>query len=189
VEEGSRAAHQARQVKGKPPQLVVDPGAVRLDRNKIIVQHTPDGGYFCIGFGPSAEFLRAVDEDDRFGTAVDIAAAGLDKRGSPFRSNEDGSSVASAPRSHWRKTVTIRINHATTADAGPAMARVVARLLPRSRTVSLRRRLSFPHCVSSQRGYCPERRQSERAPPKPPAVQVSRRPPAPSRSLARFSFQ
>lgn len=87
MEEGSGAAHQAREVKSKPPQLVVDPGAVRLDRDKIIVQHTPDGGYFCIGFGPSAEFLRAIDEDDRFNEAINEAA--LRKRGTPLASNRD----------------------------------------------------------------------------------------------------
>jgi len=88
VEEGSRASHQARQVKGKPPQLVVDPGAVWLDRDKIIVKHTPDGGYFCIGFGPCAEFLRAVDEDRRVGTAIDQANNST-LRKSPLAKDDD----------------------------------------------------------------------------------------------------
>jgi hypothetical protein len=87
--EVSGSAHQPRRDKSEAPQLVIDPDDVTLTPSKIIVKHTGDGGYFCMGFGPSAEFLRAVDEDRRFGAAIDDAEAALRKRGAPFASNRD----------------------------------------------------------------------------------------------------
>ena len=61
---------QSARVKDKAPQLVVDPDVVTLALGRIVLKHTDDGGYFCMGFGPSAEFLRAIDEDDRFNEAM-----------------------------------------------------------------------------------------------------------------------
>lgn len=87
--EVSGSAHQPRRDKGKAPQLVIDPDDVTLTPSKIVVKHTGNGGYFCMGFGPSAEFLRAVDEDRRLGEAIDEAEAALSKRGAPFTSNRD----------------------------------------------------------------------------------------------------
>jgi hypothetical protein len=87
--EVSGSTHQPRRDKGKAPQLVIDPDDVTLTPSKIIVKHTASGGYFCLGFGPSAEFLRAVDEDRRFGAAIDEAEAALRKRGAAFARNED----------------------------------------------------------------------------------------------------
>jgi hypothetical protein len=87
--EVSGSAHQPHQKKGKAPQLVIDPDDVTLTPSKIIVKHTGKGGYFCMGFGPSAEFLRAIDEDHRFGAAIDEAEAALRKRGSAFAGNDD----------------------------------------------------------------------------------------------------
>lgn len=87
--EVSGPAQSARRAKGDVPQLVIDPDAVVLDPKKIIVKHTDDGGYFCLGIGPSAEFLRAIDEDDRFNEAIDKAAVALSKLGAPIASNPD----------------------------------------------------------------------------------------------------
>ncbi len=67
----------ARWVKDKATQLVVDPDVVTLARGGIVLKHTDDGGYFCMGFGPSAGFLRAIDDDDRFNEAIDEAAVAL----------------------------------------------------------------------------------------------------------------
>ena len=87
--EVSGPAQSARRAKGDVPQLVVDPDAVVLDPEKIIVKQTRDGGYFCLGIGPSAEFLRAIDEDDRFNEAIDKAAVALSKLSAPIASNPD----------------------------------------------------------------------------------------------------
>jgi hypothetical protein len=87
--EVSGSAHHSRRDKGKAPQLVIDPDDVTLSPNKIVLKHTDDGGYFCMGFGPSAEFLRAVDENDRFNEAIDKAAVALGKLGAPIASSRD----------------------------------------------------------------------------------------------------
>jgi hypothetical protein len=87
--EVSGSAHQPRRDKARAPQLVIDPDDVTLTPSKIIVKHTDDGGYFCMGFGLSAAFLRAVDEDDRFNEAIDDAEAVLRKRGSAFAREQD----------------------------------------------------------------------------------------------------
>jgi hypothetical protein len=87
--EASGSAHQPRRENGKAPQLVIDPDDITLTPSKIVLKHTDDGGYFCLGLGPSAEFLRAVDEDRRFGAAIDDAEAALRKRGASFASNHD----------------------------------------------------------------------------------------------------
>jgi hypothetical protein len=78
-----------RRAKEEVPQLVIDPDAVVFDPRKIIVKHTEDGGYVCLGFGPSAEFLRTLDEDRHFGSMIDEAEAALRKRCAPFAQNDD----------------------------------------------------------------------------------------------------
>ncbi len=83
------SADHSRRDKGRAPQLVIDPEDVKLSPSKIIVKHTSEGGYFCMGFGPSAGFLRAVDEDRCFSAAIDEAEATLRKRGSAFARSED----------------------------------------------------------------------------------------------------
>ena len=80
---------QSARVKDKAPQLVVDPDVVTLALGRIVLKHTDDGGYFCMGFGPSAEFLRAIDEDDRFNEAIDEAAVALGKLSAPIAPSLD----------------------------------------------------------------------------------------------------
>jgi len=46
-------------------KLVIDPDELTLDP-RTIVKHTDDGGYLCLGFGSSAEFLREVDNNSDF---------------------------------------------------------------------------------------------------------------------------
>jgi hypothetical protein len=82
--EVSGTAQSARWVKDKAPQLVVDPDVVTLALGRIVLKHTNDGGYFCMGFGPSAEFLRAIDEDNHFNEAIDEAAVALGKLSAPI---------------------------------------------------------------------------------------------------------
>ena len=53
------------------PTVVVDPGELSLDDQKVIVQHTRDGGYLCLGIGSAAQFLRAVDGDPVLGKKLD----------------------------------------------------------------------------------------------------------------------
>jgi hypothetical protein len=79
LDEVSGPGQSARWVKDKAPRLVVDPDVVTLAPGRIVLKHTDNGGYFCMGFGPSAEFLRAIDEDDRFNEAIDEAAVALGK--------------------------------------------------------------------------------------------------------------
>lgn len=77
-----------RRAKEEVPQLVIDPDAVAFDPGKIIIKHTEDGGYLCLGFGPSAEFLRAVDEDRNLGSRIDEADAAQSEHGAPFAKSD-----------------------------------------------------------------------------------------------------
>jgi hypothetical protein len=89
LDDVSGPGQSARWVKDKAPQLVVDPDVVTLARGGIVLKHTDDGGYFCMGFGPSAGFLRAIDDDDRFNEAIDEAAVALGNLSAPIAPNSD----------------------------------------------------------------------------------------------------
>lgn len=56
---------------GAKPRLILDPDDVALDDGDILVKHAADGGYFCLGLGSAASFLRAVDEDTALDRLVD----------------------------------------------------------------------------------------------------------------------
>jgi hypothetical protein len=73
--------------RAKPPYLVVDPEKLALDDRKIVVRHTRDGSYLCLGIGSAAQFLRAVDEDRRFNKTIDEAL--LTKSNATFASSGD----------------------------------------------------------------------------------------------------
>ncbi|HKT18527.1 MAG TPA: hypothetical protein VJR47_10825 [Stellaceae bacterium] len=60
----------------KPPRLILDPENVALGDGDILVKHAADGGYFCLGFGSAASFLRAVDEAPAFDDLVDTGRVG-----------------------------------------------------------------------------------------------------------------
>jgi hypothetical protein len=85
----SGSAHDARRGRIDVPQLIIDPDDVTIAPGEIVLKHTDSGGYFCLGFGPSAEFLRKVDEDPGFGAVLDEAEASLNKRRSPLAHTED----------------------------------------------------------------------------------------------------
>jgi hypothetical protein len=73
-----------RRAKRDAPQLVIDPDAVALDPRKIVVKHTDDGGYLCLGFGASAEFLCALDIE-----VEDEASVALTRRDAPLLTSRD----------------------------------------------------------------------------------------------------
>lgn len=60
----------------KPPRLILDPENVALGDGDILVKHAADGGYFCLGFGSAASFLRAVDEAAGLDDLVDTGRVG-----------------------------------------------------------------------------------------------------------------
>src|SRR5579871_2741020 len=55
----------------KPLTLAIDPKGSSLDDREILLRHTRDGGYFCLGIGAAAQFLRAIDDDSDFAKAID----------------------------------------------------------------------------------------------------------------------
>jgi hypothetical protein len=66
------------------PSLVFDPARTSLDDRKIVVHHTRDGGYLCLGFGSGARFLRAVDDEPPVSKASKGRGGGASD---PFLSN------------------------------------------------------------------------------------------------------
>ncbi len=84
----SGPAH-ARRAKEGVPQLVVDPATMALDPDKIVVKHTDDGGYFCLGIGSSARFLRSLEDDRRFGAAIGEAETAPSAHGLPSAQGQD----------------------------------------------------------------------------------------------------
>lgn len=80
----------ARQSRAEFPQLVLDPPDIALDPDRVLVKQTSDGGYFCLGLGAAAEFLRAVDEDEAFfRVADDPAQQDSLSAASPFAQSDD----------------------------------------------------------------------------------------------------
>jgi hypothetical protein len=71
-----------------PTQLAlsVDPEDTTLSSRKVILRHTDDGGYLCIGFGGAARFLRAVDENPVLGKAIDdrLSSINVPNSSDPF---------------------------------------------------------------------------------------------------------
>lgn len=71
VELSVEAGKPSSKAGAKPPRLILDPDNVALDDGDILVKHAADGGYFCLGLGSAASFLRAVDEDPALDGLVD----------------------------------------------------------------------------------------------------------------------
>jgi len=57
--------------RGGAPRVLVEPKRLELDLGDLVLKHTKDGGYLCIGFGRGARFLEAVDCDPRLNALVD----------------------------------------------------------------------------------------------------------------------
>ena len=70
------AGKPSNSAKTKPPRLILDPDDVALGDGDILVNHSTDGGYFCLGLGSAASFLRAVDEDGGLDDLVDARGIG-----------------------------------------------------------------------------------------------------------------
>lgn len=69
--EATGTAQHTRRAKGEALRLVIDPNEISLNPETVVVKHTRDGGYLCIGLGASADFLRKVDRDPQFGADGD----------------------------------------------------------------------------------------------------------------------
>lgn len=69
---GGKASSKA----GAKPRLILEPDEIALDDGDILVKHSIDGGYFCVGLGSAASFLRAVDEDPALDGLVDAEVGG-----------------------------------------------------------------------------------------------------------------
>jgi Restriction endonuclease fold toxin 5 len=84
--------NSARRADAEFPQLIIDPPDIALDRRKIVVKHSADGGYLCLGLGAAAELLRAVDEDDAHARRIDsMGDEGLEADDLPLARSADRS--------------------------------------------------------------------------------------------------
>lgn len=81
----------ARRAAAKFPQLVLDPPDIALDGREIVVKHSPDGGYFCVGLGAAAEFLSAVDEDEALARRIDEMTDSFEADDGPLAKSADPS--------------------------------------------------------------------------------------------------
>ena len=77
-----------QQIGCAPAQLAlsVDPEDMTLDSRKVVLRHTDDGGYLCIGLGGAAQFLHAVDDNPVLGKAIDdrLSSIGAPHSPDPF---------------------------------------------------------------------------------------------------------
>jgi len=88
----AETGNSARRAAAKFPQLILDPPDIALDRCKIVVKYSSDGGYFCVGLGAAAEFLSAVDEDEALARRIDeMADEGFEADDSPLAESADPS--------------------------------------------------------------------------------------------------
>jgi hypothetical protein len=61
---GSESDEEPSQGDAQAPFLAIDPDRISLAPGKIVLQQTAGGGYFCVGLGSAAAFLRAIDDGD-----------------------------------------------------------------------------------------------------------------------------
>jgi hypothetical protein len=73
---GSESDEESSQDDAKAAFLAIDPDRVSLAPGKVVLQQTAGGGYFCVGMGSAAAFLRATDEGDGLDHLLEETEAG-----------------------------------------------------------------------------------------------------------------
>ena len=86
--EASADTTEARR-KSCAPRVIVEPERLHLELGDLVLKHTKDGGYLCIGFGYGAQFLKAVDYDQRLNALIDLKETEvIAKRDHPLGNND-----------------------------------------------------------------------------------------------------
>jgi Restriction endonuclease fold toxin 5 len=71
MEEASRLAGICP-ARGGAPRVIINPERLEIEIGDLVLKHTTDGGYLCIGFGRGARFLDAVRRDARLNAMIDV---------------------------------------------------------------------------------------------------------------------